>query len=89
MEDEVAALRAEVARLTALLRLTRAEAGPPGAAQSAVTAPHLGLLTATSPPTAKVAFFLTLFATRADVNAIRWENQRNGTSGWMPAARGR
>ena len=89
MEDEVATLRAEVARLTALLRLTRAEAGPPGPAQSAVTAPHLGLLTATSPPAAKVAFFLTLFATRADVHAIRWENQRKGTSGWMPAARGR
>lgn len=89
MEDEVAALRAEVARLTALLRLTRPEAGPPRPVQSAVAAPHTGLLTAASPAAAKIALFTDLFATRSDVHAVRWENQRKGTSGWMPAARGR
>lgn len=89
MEDEVAELRAEVARLTALLRLTRPETGPPGPVQSAVAAPHTGLLTAASPAAAKIALFTELFATRSDVHAVRWENQRKGTSGWMPAARGR
>lgn len=89
MEDEVAALRAEVARLNALLRLTPREAGPPGPAQSAIAAPHIGHVTAASQPAAKVALFLDLFATRSDVHAVRWENSRTGRSGWMPATRGR
>jgi superfamily II DNA or RNA helicase len=42
-----------------------------------------------SPQAAKVAFFGTLFAARADVYATRWENGRTGKSGWLPAVQGR
>lgn len=47
-----------------------------------------GPVAASSPPAAKVAFFAALFAARADVYALRWENARSGKSGWMPAVRG-
>ena len=33
-------------------------------------------------------FFRALFAARADVYAIRWENARTGRSGWSPAVKG-
>jgi hypothetical protein len=35
-----------------------------------------------------VAFFGALFAARTDVYAIRFDNQRTGKSGWIPAVRG-
>jgi len=35
-----------------------------------------------------VAFFGALFAARADVYAVRYDNQRTGKSGWVPAVRG-
>lgn len=41
-----------------------------------------------SVPEAKVRFFLDLFRCRSDVYALRWENRRDGRSGWMPAIRG-
>lgn len=36
----------------------------------------------------KVAFFASLFAARADVYAVRWENASTGRKGWVPAVRG-
>ncbi|MGV9666731.1 TOTE conflict system archaeo-eukaryotic primase domain-containing protein [Nocardia niigatensis] len=42
-----------------------------------------------SSPEAKVRFYLDLFRCRDDVYAVRWENRRDGRSGWMPAIRGR
>jgi hypothetical protein len=41
-----------------------------------------------SPASAKVAFFASLFASRVDVYALRWENARSGRAGWVPAVRG-
>jgi hypothetical protein len=41
-----------------------------------------------SAPEDKVRFFLGLFRCRSDVYALRWENRRDGRSGWMPAVRG-
>ncbi len=41
-----------------------------------------------SAPEDKVRFFLDLFRCRSDVYAVRWENRRDGRSGWMPAIRG-
>ena len=35
-----------------------------------------------------MAFFGALFAARTDVYAIRFDNQRTGKSGWVPAVRG-
>ena len=31
---------------------------------------------------------MALFAARADVYAVRWENARTGKAGWLPAVRG-
>jgi hypothetical protein len=39
-------------------------------------------------PKDKVRFFVDLFRCRSDVYAQRWENRRDGRSGWMPAIRG-
>ncbi len=42
----------------------------------------------TSAPDDKIRFYLDLFRCRSDVYALRWENRRDGRSGWMPAIRG-
>lgn len=42
-------------------------------------------LTAASPAAEKIALFRSLFAGRADVFPIRWENSKKGRSGYAPA----
>ncbi|KZM69832.1 TOTE conflict system archaeo-eukaryotic primase domain-containing protein [Nocardia terpenica] len=39
-------------------------------------------------PQAKVRFYLDLFRCRLDTYAVRWENHRDGRSGWVSAIRG-
>jgi hypothetical protein len=85
---ELAELRAENARLRRLLKLSRAEAAPPGPAQAGFFDAPPGSVHAGSPPEAKVAFFGRLFAARTDIYAARWENARTGRAGWLPAVRG-
>jgi hypothetical protein len=62
---ELAELRTENARLRRLLRLTRAEAAPPGPAQAGFFDAPPGPVHTGSPPQAKVALFGALFATGA------------------------
>jgi hypothetical protein len=88
MAEELAALRAENARLLRLLRLTRTQAAPPGPAQAGFFEAPPGPVHAGSPPATKVALFGALFAARTDVHAVRWENARTGKAGWLPAVRG-
>jgi superfamily II DNA or RNA helicase len=88
LRNQVATLRAENARLLRLLELTPAQARPPGPTQTGMFDAAPGAVHANSPPEARMAFFAALFAARADVYAVRWENARSGKSGWMPAARG-
>ena len=85
---ELTELRAENARLRRLLKLTRAEASPPGPAQAGFFDAPPGPVHAGSPPEAKVALFGALFAARTDIYAVRWENARTGRAGWLPAVRG-
>jgi superfamily II DNA or RNA helicase len=85
---ELAELRAENAQLRRLLKLTRADAAPPGPAQAGFFDAPPGLVHAGSPPEAKVALFGALFAARTDIYAVRWENTRTGRAGWLPAVRG-
>jgi superfamily II DNA or RNA helicase len=87
--EELEALRAENTRLLRLLRLTRAEAAPPRPGQAGFFEAPPGSVHAASPAHEKVAFFAALFAARTDVYAVRWENSRSRTSGWLPAVRGR
>jgi hypothetical protein len=55
------------------------------------TAPSPEQLAATRPVTMsssvgdKLALYADLFRARTDVYAVRWENNRTGASGWMPA----
>src|SRR3954451_15172621 len=95
LDDELAALREEVARLGAensrllrLLELSPREARPPGPVQTGIFDATPGPVHAGSPAAAKVAFFAALFTARPDVYALRWENARSGRSGWTPAVRG-
>jgi hypothetical protein len=88
LEAELARLRAENARLLKLLRLTPQQAAPPGPAQAAYFEVPPGSVHHRSAEDAKVAFFSALFAARTDVYAIRFDNQRTGKSGWVPAVRG-
>ena len=88
VEAELARLRAEIARLLKLLKLTPQQASPPGPAQASYFEAPPGLVHHRSPEGDKVAFFGALFAARTDVYAVRFDNQRTGKSGWVPAVRG-
>ena len=88
VEAELARLRAENAWLLKLLKLTPRQAAPPGPAQAAYFEAPPGLVHRRSPEDDKVAFFGALFAARTDVYAVRFDNQRTGKSGWVPAVRG-
>ncbi len=88
VEAELARLRAENARLLKLLRLTPRQAAPPVPGQVAFFEAPPGVVHHRSPQEAKVAFFGALFAARTDVYAVRYDNQRTGKSGWVPAVRG-
>jgi superfamily II DNA or RNA helicase len=86
--DELEALRRENARLRKLLKMTETEAAPARGTQAAWFDRAPGPVDANSPPDAKVAFYAALFGARRDVYAVRWENARRGTSGWVPAVEG-
>jgi superfamily II DNA or RNA helicase len=88
VEAELARLRAENARLLKLLRLTPQQAAPAAPGQAAFFEAPPGIVHHRSPQEAKVAFFGALFAARTDVYAVRYDNQRTGKSGWVPAVRG-
>jgi hypothetical protein len=88
LERELDQLRQENARLKKLLRLTKREAEPAAGDQSAWFDRRPGPVTAGSPAEGKVAFYSALFRARRDVYAVRWENQRRGTSGWVPSVEG-
>jgi hypothetical protein len=53
------------------MRLSPAEAGRPGSAQTAMFDEAPGSVTAASTPEAKVAFYRTIFRSREDVYAVR------------------
>lgn len=85
---ELDRLRAENARLLGLLRLTPEQAALPRPAQAGLFEAPPGPVHGGSSPAEKVAFFGALFAARADIYAVRYENHRTGRAGWVPATRG-
>ncbi len=87
LERRLAVLRVENQRLRNLLRITDGVEPPPEQPTLAPTDP--GLVTNASPPEAKLALYLRLFAARRDVYAYYWENPRKRTKGWSPATRDR
>ena len=78
--DALASLRAENARLTALLDAHGIAWRLPPQAQTPTVA-ELSRLTTDE----KVALFRTLFRGRTDVYPIRWEGKTSGKSGYAPA----
>ncbi|OIN78965.1 DEAD/DEAH box helicase [Mycobacterium malmoense] len=85
---ELKTLRADNARLRHLLKLSEEQARAADPDQAALAGAPASPVDMRSAPEAKVRFFLDLFRCRSDVYALRWENSRDGRSGWMPAIRG-
>lgn len=87
LQRELRRLRAENERLSRLLDLRGQDTAPAPEQPVAGLAP-MGVVTMDSPAGDKLAFYADLFGARRDVYAVRWENRRAGTSGWMPAVAG-
>ncbi|MFF5233867.1 DEAD/DEAH box helicase family protein [Dactylosporangium sp. NPDC000521] len=87
LRRELERLRAENVRLSRLLDLQGQDTAPPPEQLSAAVAPP-GLVQMASPVADKLALYVDRFRARADVYAVRWENNRTGTSGWLPAVAG-
>jgi superfamily II DNA or RNA helicase len=95
LESEVSRLRAENARLRDLLgldkRADRRELEPWRPTLFAVPdakAHRVPSVDQNSSEAEKIALFSCLFSGRTDVHAVRWENARDGRSGWSPAVEG-
>lgn len=86
LRAELARLRAENARLSRLLDLQGQDTSPVSEQLAVPVSP--GMVTMASPVSDKLALYGDLFRARRDVYAVRWENRRAGTSGWMPAVAG-
>jgi len=85
---ELETLRADNVRLRRLLKLSDEQARAADPDQATLSGAPESPVNMRSMPEAKVRFFLDLFRCRSDVYALRWENRRDGRSGWMPAIRG-
>ncbi len=85
---ELDELRAENARLRRLLEISEHESRAAREAQPELPLHPVGPVTSRSPAETKVAFYQSLFRARTDIYALRWENARAGSSGWVPAVAG-
>ncbi|MCW2655404.1 MAG: hypothetical protein JWR32_6380 [Mycobacterium sp.] len=85
---ELDTLRADNARLRHLLQLSEEQARAAASDQATLTGAPASPVTMGSSSADKVRFFFDLFRCRTDVYALRWENRRDGRSGWMPAIKG-
>jgi superfamily II DNA or RNA helicase len=85
---ELETLRADNVRLRRLLKLSDEQARAADPDQATLSGAPESPVNMRSVPEAKVRFFLDLFRCRSDVYALRWENRRDGRSGWMPAIHG-
>src|SRR3979490_3086366 len=85
---ELETLRADNVRLRRLLELSEEQARAADPDQAALTGAPTAPVDMASTPDAKIRFYTNLFRCRTDVYALRWENKRDGRSGWMPAIHG-
>jgi hypothetical protein len=85
---ELETLRADNVRLRRLLKLSAEQARAADPDQATLSGAPESAVNMGSPPEDKIRFCLKLFRCRSDVYALRWENRRDGRSGWMPAIRG-
>lgn len=85
---ELETLRADNVRLRRLLELSEEQARAADPDQPTLTNAPPGSVNMRSPTEAKLRFYAKMFRCRTDVYAVRWENRRDGRSGWMPAING-
>src|ERR1700737_1156865 len=85
---ELEMLGAEIVRLQRLLKLSEAQARAADPDQATLTGAPQSPVRMTSSPEDKIRFYFDLFRCRTDIYALRWENRRDGRSGWMPAIKG-
>jgi hypothetical protein len=85
---ELQTLRADNVRLRRLLALSEEQARAADPDQPAMTGAPSAPVDKRSATDAKLRFYASLFRCRTDVYAVRWENKRDGRSGWMPAVKG-
>ena len=85
---ELETLRADNVRLRRLLKLSEEQARAADPDQAALTGAPTAPVDMGSTPDDKIRFYADLFRCRTDVYAVRWENKRDGRSGWMPAIHG-
>ncbi len=85
---ELDTLRTDNLRLRRLLQLSEEQARAAASDQATLTGAPDSPVTMGSSSASKVRFFFELFRCRTDIYALRWENRRDGRSGWMPAIKG-
>lgn len=85
---ELETLRADNLRLRRLLKLSEEQARAAAPDQATLSGAPESPVNMASAPEDKIRFYLDLFRCRSDIYALRWENRRDGRSGWMPAIRG-
>jgi hypothetical protein len=88
MRSRIAELEADNAHLRGVLKISEQEGRRPRAAPTVMFDAAPGAVTAASPAGEKVAFYVNLFRARSDVYAVRWDSDRTGRGGWMPAVQG-
>jgi hypothetical protein len=88
LRNELERLRRENHRLERLLGLSGSRPLPEEQARRPLFGGTPGAVNNSSSQSDKVTFFRHLFTGRDDVYAMRWENERTGRSGWMPAVEG-
>lgn len=88
LRRELERLRSENDRLARIVGLVGPRPLPDEAPRSPLFGGFPGAVDHSSSPADKVMFFRHLFAGREDVHALRWENDRTGRAGWMPAVEG-
>jgi hypothetical protein len=88
MRSRITELEADNASLRGMLKISEQESKRPGAAPTAMFDAAPGRVAVESPAREKVAFYRNLFRARSDVYAARWDSDRTGHGGWMPAVQG-
>jgi superfamily II DNA or RNA helicase len=88
LRSRIAELEADNAHLLGMLKISKQESRRPGAAPTVMFDAAPGTVTGQSPAAEKVAFYAKLFRARGDVHAVRWDSDRTGRGGWMPAVQG-
>jgi superfamily II DNA or RNA helicase len=88
MRSRILELEADNAHLRGMLKLSEQEGKRPGAAPAVMFDAAQGTVTALSGARDKVALYSALFRSRSDVYAVRWDSDRTGRGGWMPAVQG-